>query len=111
MAVLPALVDQPIGVAAAVFDEAVAVAVAVGLEPAQRRLDVRPELEHGGEIAGPLEVGAGEHDEERRGIDAAVVAAERHFAELGHLAEAHLVQDLAGLGVGGGVDLGCLDAG
>ena len=111
VAVLPALVDQAVGVLPAVLDEAVAVAVAVDLDPGQRRLDVGPELEHGGEIAGAVEVGAGQHDEERRRVDAAVVAAERHLPELGHLAEAHLVQDLAGLGVGGGVDLGRLGGG
>ena len=76
VAVLPALVDQAFGVLPAVLDEAVAVAVAVDLEPGERRLDVGPELEHGGEIAGAVEIGAGEDDEERRGVDAAVVAAE-----------------------------------
>ena len=57
------------------------------------------------------EVRAGQHDEQRRRVDAAVVAAERHLAERGHLAVAHLVQDLAGLGVALGVDLGRLRRG
>ncbi len=52
-----------------------------------------------------LEIGAGEHDEQRRAVHAAVVAAERNFAEFGHLAVAHFVQDLAGLGIGLGVDV------
>ncbi len=64
-----------------------------------------------GEIAAALQIGAGQHDEERRGIDAAVITAERHFAQLGHFAVTHLVQDLAGLGVGGGIEGGRLVGG
>ena len=41
--------------------------------------------------------------EQRRRIDAAVIEAERHLAQRRHLAAAHLVQDLAGLGVGRGI--------
>ena len=78
---------------------------------AERGLDRRPELEHGGDVAGSLEVFAGEHDEERRRVDAAVVAAERDLVQFRHFAEARLVQDLAGLGVGGGIDRRRLDAG
>jgi hypothetical protein len=69
------------------------------LHPADRRADARPELPDRGEIAGALEVGAGQHHEERRRVDAAVVASERHLAGLGHLAAADLVQDLARLGI------------
>ena len=67
--------------------------------------------QHGGEVAGAVEIGAGEDDEERRRVDAAVVAAEGDLVQLGHLAEAHLVQDLARLGVGGRVDAGGLGGG
>ena len=84
---------------AVIFDEAVAVAVAVFVDPAQRGLDVRPDLGQGLAIAGALEIHAGEHEEERRRVDRAVVAAERHLAEVGHLAVTALVQDLARLGV------------
>ena len=51
------------------------------------------------EIAGALEIGARQHDEQRRRVDAAVVAAERHLAELGHLAVTGFMQDFAWLGV------------
>ena len=61
---------------------------------------MRPQAADEVEVAGALQVGAGQHQEERRRIDAAVVAAERHLAERRHLAAASLVQDLAGLGVG-----------
>ncbi len=64
---------------------------------------LRPELPERRRVVGAVEIGAGEHDEERCRIDAAVVAAERHLAESGHLAVAHLVQDLAGLGIGDGI--------
>ena len=51
-------------------------------------------------VAGALGVEAGEQHEQRRRIDAAVVEPERHLAQRRHLAAAHLVQDLARLGVG-----------
>ncbi len=106
MRVLPALVLQPTSRAARVLDEAVAVGVRRAVDPGERALDRRPQLAHEGAVAGALGVAAGQHDEQRRGIDAAVVEAERHLAEVGHLAAAHLVQDLAGAGIG----LGVLDA-
>ena len=92
----------------AVFDEAVAVAVAVVVHPVQRRLDVRPQPLRERDVAGALEMRAGQRHEERRRIDAAVVAAERHLAEDGHFAIARFVQDLAGLRVGMRVDGGGL---
>ena len=53
----------------------------------------------------------GEEEKERRRIDGAVVAAERHLAQVGHLAMASLVQDLAGLGIGLRIELGRLRGG
>ena len=90
---------RPLRRAPRVFDEAVAVDVAVTVDPLERALDVGPDRLDQLSIAGALVVRAGEQDEQRRGVDAAVVAAERHFAEGGHFAAAHLVQNLAGLGV------------
>ena len=108
VAVLPALVDQAIRVAAAVLDKSIAVTVAVSIEPRERSLDARPQFQDSGEVAGTLKIGACEHNKERRGINAAEVAAEWNFAKFGHFSEPHFVQDLAGLGVGLGVDLGGL---
>ena len=54
-------------------------------------------------VARALPVEARERDEKRRRVDRAVVAAERHLAEPRELALAQLVQDLAGLHVGGRV--------
>ena len=42
---------------------------------------------------------AGQHDEQRRGVDAPVVAAKGDLVQGGHLAAARFVQDLARLGV------------
>ena len=50
--VLPALVAQAGGRAPGVLDEAVPVRVAVGLDPGQRRLEVRPQLLHQRQVAG-----------------------------------------------------------
>ena len=97
--VLPALVHQAVGRLPLVLDEAVAVAVAVAVDPAQGGLDVGPERLDERPVAGALVVGAGQQDEQRRGIDAAVVAAEGHLLQRRHLAVAGLVQDLARLGV------------
>ena len=63
------------------------------------------------DVAGALEILAGEHQEERRRIDRAVVAAERHLAEIGHLAVTDLVQDFSGLRVRFRVVLGRLRRG
>ena len=100
MGVLPALVGETLLVGALVFDEAVAVEVAGAVHPAQSRLDRRPQFLDRFIIAGALRIEPGEQDEERRGIDAAVIEAERHLAQRRHLAAAHLVQDFPRLRVG-----------
>ena len=97
--VLPALVAEAALAPGGVLDETVAVAVAVVVDPAQRRLQVRPDRADGLEVAGALVVHARQHHEQRRRVDAAVVQPERHLAEARHFALAGLVQDLAGLGV------------
>ena len=63
------------------------------------------------EVAGALEIVAGQHDEERRRIDAAVIAAERHLAEPAISPRRSLVQDLPGLGIGRRIGLGRLVGG
>ncbi len=88
---------KPVRRVARVLDEAVAVAVAVVVDPVERALDVRPDVSEELAVARAVPILAGEHHEERRRVDAAVVAAERHFAHARHLAVAHLVDDLARL--------------
>ena len=103
--ILPALVDQALLVGAVILDEAVAVGIARPVDPAQRRFDVGPQLAQRFDVAGVLGVEAGQHHEQRRGIDAAVVQAERNLAQRRHLAAAHLVQDFSGLGVGERIEI------
>ena len=55
-------------------------------------------------VAGPALVLVEQHQEERRGVGGAVVGRVRPLAEGGDLAEAQLVQDLAGLLVAEAVD-------
>src|SRR5437773_849026 len=50
-------------------------------------------------VAGALVIVPGQHDEERRGIHAAVVLSERNFLQGGHLAWSRFMDDLSGLGV------------
>ncbi len=97
--VLPPLLDQTAVRRARVLHEAVAVAIAVAIDPGQSGLDVRPELLDRREIAGPVVVAARQQHEQGRGVHAAVVGAKRHFAECRHFAASHLVQNLAGLRV------------
>ena len=68
-------------------------------EAAQRRFDRGPEFPDRPVVAGALRIKSGEHHEERRGVDAAVVAPEGNLSQGRHLAAAHFVHDLAGLGV------------
>ena len=98
--ILPALVGQPLLGGAPIFDKAVLVGIAGTVDPLQRRLDRRPQLGQRFVVAGALDIEAGQQNEQRGRIDAAVILRERHLAQRRHLAAAHLVQDLAGLGIG-----------
>jgi hypothetical protein len=95
--VFPALVEQTIARLAVILHEAVTVPVPIAVDPQERRLQVRPEGLHEDPVPAPLVVGACQQDEQRRGVHTAVVAAEGHLFQDGHLAVAGLVQDLAGL--------------
>ena len=98
--ILPALVGEALLGRAVILGEAIPVAIAGPVDPGETRLDRRPQFGERRVVAGALRIEAGEHDEQRRGIDAAVVERERHLAQHRHLARPHLVQDFSGLGVG-----------
>ena len=68
-------------IAAGVFDEAVAVDVAVLVDPASARSTWSHSPAMNVPVAGALVVVAGKDHEQRRRVDAAVVAAEWHLAE------------------------------
>lgn len=97
--ILPSLIDEAHRRMAEVLDQAVAIAVPVPLHPGERELDVRPNAANQVQVPGAPRVGACEHDEERRRVHASVVAAEGNLSQRGHLAAAHLVNDLSGLRV------------
>src|SRR5881296_3557442 len=88
-----------------------AAAVTVALHPVHGGARVRPELAHELQVARHPCVGAEQHAEERRCVEAAVVASEGHLAGRRHLAVAGLVDDLAGLLVALGVHLAPLQGG
>src|SRR6476620_10455640 len=60
---------------------------------------MRPDIRNERKIIGAIQVGAGEHHEERSGINAAVILCERNLFGGGHFAAAHFVQYLSGFGV------------
>ena len=99
-AVLPALVDETVERFPVIFEKAVAIGIAKAAHPADRRLDMGPDPPDELEVAGPLIIARRQQDEERRGIDAAVVMREGNLAQRRHFAAACLMQDLAGLGIG-----------
>ncbi len=89
--VLPALIDEAAPALARILDEAVAVAVAALVHPAEGRLDARPEPADGPEVTGPLQIHSGEDHEQRRAVYRTVVEGEGNLAQPGHLSGAHLV--------------------
>src|SRR5215470_10425084 len=101
--VFPTLINQTVRVLTLVFYESVAVRIAIGIEPAERSLDVRPELPDGVEITGAFEILAEQQHEQRSRVDTAVIARKRYLAKPRHLAIAHLVQDLTGFGIPFGI--------
>ena len=109
--VLPALVEQPGRRAPLVLDEAVAVAVAVRVDPLERGERVRPERADEVEVAGPAVRLVEEDQPQRRRVDRAVVRPVRELPGPGQLADAQLVEDLARLHVPVRIVLGRLPVG
>ncbi len=109
---LPALVPEArLSIAPLVLDVAVAVAIAVAVDPLERGARVRLERAHEAGVARPALVLVQEHEEERRRVRGAEVRRMRALAEVRELAEANLVQDLAGLFVPEVVPLGSMSGG
>src|SRR5262249_52723433 len=73
--------------------------IAVLIDPAQCALNIWPDRRDELKVAAAHIIGVGKHDEERRGIHAAVVLPEGDFTERGHFAMARFVEDLAGFRV------------
>ena len=104
--------SRPAGRASLVLDEAVAVAVAVPVDPVER---ARARSARAGRRTpgrrSSRRSRAKQDQPERRRVDRAVVRRVRQLAGAGHLAGPQLVEDLAGLGVAPVVDLGRLVGG
>src|SRR5579862_4465673 len=109
--VLPALLHQAIRRAPMVLNEAVSVRIAVAVDPLERSLHIGPDRLDEGDIRGAPVVSTGQHDKQRSGIDAAVIAGEGNLSKRGHLAAASLVQNLAGLSILVGVAVAGLGLG
>ena len=92
--VLPPLMNQPRLASSFVGDESIAVSIGVFGNPIERSEHVRPELVDEVDVPGALEIGVCKHDEERRGVGAAVVTTKRHFSKRRHLAASHFVKNL-----------------
>ena len=63
------------------------------------------------QVSRAVPIGDHEHHKQRCGVDTAIVAVKRHFTQHGHLALPCFMQNLAGLRVGGTVEVGCLRCG
>ena len=101
LGILPALVGEALLGSTIVFEKAVTVGIARSVDPGESRLDCGPKLDNGLVVAGPLRIESSEHDEEWRGVDAAVVETEGNLAQCGHLAVTHFMQYLSRLRVRG----------
>ena len=93
------MVDQARRGALLVLDEPVAVAIAPLIDPARRGVERRSQLAHRVEVERPAVVAAGDHQEQRRRVDRAVIGRMRDVPGAGELAGAQLVQDLSRLGI------------
>ena len=91
------LTSPVVGLRQLVLDVAVAVEVAAVLDPGQRGAGVGLEGADQLVVAGPAVVLVQQHEEQRRGVGGSEVRGVRALAARGELAEAQLVQDLAGL--------------
>src|ERR1035441_4952278 len=97
--VLPALVQKPVARLSIVFKESVAVSIAVTIHPEQRGLDVWPDPLNEPSVTSSLKVRACQHNEQRRCVHRAVIAAEGHLSKGRHLTVSRLVQNLTWLRV------------
>src|SRR5690348_4758243 len=84
---------------AAVFDETIAICVAMAIDPLKRTLNIRPNRLDKSAVTRALIISACQHNKKRRRVDAAVVAPEGHLAQDGHFIITEFVQHLAGLRV------------
>src|SRR5690242_11768837 len=93
-----------------VFDEAVAIEIPVIIHPVDCSANVWPNLLNERAVAGPLKIGARQHDEQGSSVYGTVVLPEGNLMEISHLTVPHFVENLPRLGFVGMVyvdGLGC----
>src|ERR1700741_888770 len=95
--VFPSLLEQAGLGLSGVLDEAISVDVAEAVDPVERGLNIWPDAFEKLDVCCALIVGGSEKDEERSGINAAVVESEGDLAKLGHLSFSGVLPDLTGL--------------
>ena len=109
--ILPTLVLQPTVGRSLIFDVAVAVLVAIVVDPLQGRIGGRQQrVDLVAPIAPPRQF-TNQHDEEGRRVRSAVVGTAATERERCRLAESHLVKDAAGLLLSTRIDLTSLEPG
>src|SRR5579875_236225 len=91
-----------------VLYKSVFVGIAEIVDPIECGFDISPDTFDKFQVRGALIIGSGQKNEERRSIYASVIAAERHFAKLRHLALAGFMQNLPRFGVALRVMARCL---
>lgn len=90
---------QPLGRVSSVFDNPIAVDIAVPVDPLQGQLDVGPDRFDKRHIPGALVVGRRQDDEERGRVHRAVILPERDLAERREFPEPGFVEDFARLSI------------
>ena len=103
--ILPALVAHTAGGALRILDEAVVVRIAIAVDPGQRAEQGGQKFDEQILVVEPVHHFDGADQEQRRAIDGPVVGRVRNQLEIGELAVASLMQNLAGLLLAGRVDL------
>ena len=93
------MVEQPRGRSLLVFDESVTVTITPLIDPFEGSVERRSQPHHRVKVERPAVIAAGDHQEQRRRVNRAVVGGVRDAAGPGELAGTQLVQNLPGLGV------------
>src|SRR5437016_4746021 len=93
--VLPSLLNQASIPMCRVLNKAIAVRIAILIDPLKRSLDVGPNLFNQMLITGAPIIFTCKHDEERGGIHRTVVAGERNLLQIRHLSVPQFMKDLS----------------
>src|SRR5262249_22726780 len=96
---LPPLMQEAVVRLTLIFHKAISIPVTITVYPVESSSQIGPERFYESAVAGPLVIRARQKDKQRGGVDTAVIAAEWHFLQRGHLAITCFVEDFPGFGV------------